>query len=313
MADVLETPVDTTPVDTAPAASTPVDTTPADTSHPEPSTTPAVSDDEAMWGDLKEETPAPIDPNAAPVVPAEFSKVFSISDYVKEPAHVEAAVQTASEVWDVVSGKKSASSLLEAMRGQNPQQYEKTVMEDIIPYIEKITGKKFGATETAPDPVAEMRAELERLKDQPRIAEQQRVETERIATAERTGGAKVEEYIKAGNGIFDGDVPAAIAAVGAQFTKMGIDPNEAMKQVMSGNFSNLEKAYKAAEKAETLKTKAYSDRIRAKFKTLKGSVPATTGAPAGVTNPGDGKQDLTTASGRAKAMAEAFKAGRDTI
>lgn len=299
------------PVTPAEPAATPVDTTPVET-HPEPSTTPVVSDEEAMWGDLKPEEPAPVDPNAPPVVPNEFVKALAISDYVREPAHLEAAVRTASEVWDVSDGKKSASSLLEALRGQNPTQYEKTVMEDIIPYIEKITGKKFGGEQTAPDPVAEMRAELERLKQQPLIEAQQRDQQQFQQRAEQAGEAKLEEFIKGGNGIFDGDVPAAISAVSAQFTKMGIDPQEAMKQVMSGNFTNLEKAYKAAEKAETLKAKAYSDRIRAKYKTLKGSVPASKAGSTSI-NPGSDKPDLTTQAGRAKAMATAFAAGSDTL
>lgn len=272
-------------------------------------TPPPVSDDEAMWGDLKEEPAAPVDPNAAPVIPAEFSRVLSISDYVKEPAHVEAAVQTASEVWDVVSGKKSASSLLEAMRSQNPTQYEKTILEDVVPYIEKITGKKFGGEQAAADPVAEMRAELERLKQQPLIEAQQRQQQQYVQSAENAGGAKLEEFIKAGNGIFDGDVQGAVSAVSAHFTKMGLDPQAVMKEVLGGNFANLEKAYKAAEKAETLKAKAYSDRIRAKYKTLKAAVPASKGASGGATNPADGNPDLTTASGRAKWMTEQFKAG----
>ena len=305
---VLDAPVADATGTTTPVETTPIETTPVET------TTPVVPDEEAMWGDLKPEEPAVADPNAPPAVPPEFSKVLSISDYVREPAHVEAAVQTASEVWDVVSGKKSASSLLEAMRGQNPQQYEKTVMEDIIPYIEKITGKKFGATEAAPapDPVAALTAEVERLKQAPLLEAQQREQQQYVQRAEQAGGAKLEEYIKAGNGIFDGDVPAAIAAVSAQFTKMGVDPQLAMQQVMGGNFANLEKAYKAAEKAETLKAKAYSDRVRAKYQTLKKAVPAAAGGSSSI-NPGDDKPDLTTQSGRAKAMAAAFAAGRDTL
>lgn len=93
---------------------------------------------------------------------------------------------------------------------------------------------------------------------------------------------------------------------------MGLNPQEVMKQVLSGNMTNLEKAYKAAEKAETLKAKAYSDRIKAKYLTLKKSVPTTPGSK-GVSTPGGDKPDLSTREGRAKAMAQAFAEGRDTI
>lgn len=308
MADeVLETPapVDAAPVETAPVEATPV----AEETHPDSLATPEVPEEEAMWGDLKPEEA--VDPNAPLVVPDEYAKALSTSEYVREPAHLEAAVVTASALWDVVDGKKQASELLEGMRAQNPTQYEKTMMEDIIPYIEKITGKKFGGdSAAAPDPVAALQAEVERLKNQPAIEAQQREQQQFVQRAEQTGGQKLEEFIKAGNGIFEGDVAAAVAAVGAQFTKMGVTPQEAMKQVNAGDFKSLEKAYKAAEKAETLKAKAYSDRIRAKFKTLKAAVPASKGSAGSPTPTGDGKPDMSTAQGRAKWMATEFAAGR---
>lgn len=302
------TPVDSTPVDAAPV-DTAVPDAPVDATHPD-GTTPAVDPNEAMWGDLKDE-PA-TDPNAAPVIPEEYSKALSISEYVKEPAHLEQAVRAAQEMWDVQTGKVPATALFEGMRQSNPQQYEKMMLEQVIPYVEQITGKKLG--ETAPvDPNSPeaLRAELERIKQQPLIEAQQRERQAYVSRAEEAGGKHIETLIKSGNGIFDGDVQAAVQAVGAQFAKLGVSPDDVMKQVMSGNMTTLEKAYKAAERAETLKAKAYSDRIRARYQSLKNSVPktGTSTAPA----PGSDKPDLTTASGRAKAMAVAFAAGRDTI
>jgi hypothetical protein len=300
--------IDTPAVDVAPVDTTPVETTPIEVTHP--GDTPPVDPNEAMWGDLKPD--APVDPAAPPAIPEEFSKVLGISEYVKEPAHVESAVRTASEVWDVVSGKSPASGLLEAMRVQNPAQYEKSVTEDIIPYIEKITGKKFGGEQTAPDPLAEMRAEMERMKQAPLLEAQQREQQQYVQRAEQAGGVKLEELIKGGNGIFDGDIQGAVQAVGAQINKMGLNPQDVMKQVLSGNMANLEKAYKAAEKAQTLQAKAYADRMMARYKTLKGSVPTPKGGSSAATS-GDGKEDLTTQAGRSKAMAKAFAEGRDTL
>jgi hypothetical protein len=261
-----------------------------------------------MWGDLKDEPVA--DPNAAPpAIPEEFSKALNISEYVKEPAHLERAVQAAQEMWDVQTGKAPATSLLEGLRQSNPQQYEKVMLEQIIPYVEQITGKKLG--ETAPvDPNSPeaLRAELERIKQQPLIEAQQREQQQYVAKAEAAGGAHLETLIKSGNGIFEGDLAAAVQAVGAQFGKMGLNPQDVMKQVMSGNMTNLEKAYKAAERAETLKAKAYSDRIRARYQTLKNSVPKTGTSTA--PTPGSDKPDMSTAAGRAKWMASEFAAGR---
>lgn len=298
----VETPVDVTPVDT-----TPTDIVVPDADHPD-GTKPGVDDAEAMWGDIKPDEVPAIDPNAAPVIPPEFTKALSMSEYVKEPAHMEAAVQTASEVWEVVDGKRSASSLLEAMRGQNPQQYEKTILQDIIPYIEKITGQKFGNGEaTPPDPLAEMRAEVERLKQQPALEAQQRQEQQQFASASTASDKHILDYIKSGNGIFEGDLQGAIESMAAQLPKLGITGQALMKQVLGGDTKTLEKAYKAAEKAETLKAKAYSDRVRTRYNTLKGSVPASKGG--GTTATPSSEADLTTQSGRVKWMADQFKSG----
>lgn len=306
--DATATPDAATPADQTTLPLT-TDTPADDAAHPVTGDTPPVDPNEAMWGDLKADEP--VDPNAAPpAIPEEFSKVLGISEYVKEPAHIESAVRTASEVWDVVSGKAPASGLLEAMRGQNPAQYEKTVTEDIIPYIEKITGKKFGGEAAAPDPIAEMRAEMERLKQVPLLEAQQREQQQHVQRAEQAGGVKIEEFIKAGNGIFDGDVQGAVQAVAAQFGKMGLNPQDVMKQVLAGNTATLEKAYKAAERHQTLQAKAYSDRMMARYKSLKGSVPTPKGAGNAAAS-GDEKADMTTQAGRAKWMAQQFKSGAD--
>lgn len=278
---------------------------PVETAHPD-GTAPVVDDAEAMWGNLDD--PEPVAATET-VIPPEFSKVLGLSEYVKEPAHVEAAVRTADEVWNVVSGKTPASGLLEAMRAQNPAQYEKTVLEDIVPYIEKITGKKFGESQAAPDPVAEMRAEIERLKTAPLLEAQQRQQQAQIQQAHQVTGAKLEEFIKGGNGIFDGNVQGAMDSIAAQLPKLGITSDDLMKQVLAGNMATLEKAYKAAEKAKTLEVKAYADAVRKRYTTLKGAVPASKGGSATATAaPTDG-HDMSTQSGRAKWMAQQFASG----
>lgn len=298
---IVETPVETVPVETTPVE-TPIPDAPAD------GTSPVVDDAEAMWGDIKPEA-APVDP-AAPAVPEAFTKALSMSDYVKEPAHLESAISTASQVWDVVAGKGSASGLLEAMRTQNPQQYEKTILEDIVPYIEKITGKKFGAAEATPDPIAEMRAELERVKQQPLLEAQQREQQQKIDRAYQVTATNLETYIKNGNGIFEGNVQGAMDTIAAQLPKLGVTSDQLMTQVLSGNTTTLEKAYKAAEKAKTLEVKAYADAVKKRYATLKGSVPASKGGGS-LATPSSEAADLTTQAGRAKWMAEQFKSGAD--
>lgn len=298
----------------APVVDAPVDPTPApdatDAAHPvDP---PAQDDFEAMWGDLKDETPV-VDPAAPPAVPEEFQKVFGISDYVKEPAHLETAVKAAQEYWDVQTGKAPATTLLEGLRASNPQQYEKVILEQLVPYIEQVTGKKLGdaPAEDKPMTVAEYeqrrQQDAQRAQQEQQQAEQQRQENQTRYQAEQAGGKKLEEFIAAGNGIFESDVPSAVQAVASQFKKLGLDPSAVMKEVLSGDTKNLEKAYKAAEKAETLRVKTYADRIRARYTKLKGSVPSTGASTAAVPA---GTADLTTKEGRAKWMAAEFAAGR---
>lgn len=313
MADELV--VDAPVADAAPVADVPVADPIADAPHPD-GLTPPVDDSEAMWGDLKPDEVAPVDPAAPPAIPAEFTKALSMSEYVKEPAHMEAAVQTASEVWDVVSGKKQASSLLEAMRSQNPTQYEKSMLEDIIPYIEKITGKKLGAP-TADDvnrPMTVAEYQQRQADDQRRAQEerqtqdQQREQGVQLQKAQVASDTVVLDLIKNGNGVFEGNLQGAIDSMAAQLPKLGITGQQLMSEVLSGKTENLAKAYKAAEKAKTLEVKAYADAIKKRYQTLKGAVPTSKGAGATAIAGTDG-HDMTTQSGRAKWMTEQFKAG----
>lgn len=297
------------PVDSTPAAD-PTLVDPSTATDPKP-----VDDNEAMWGDLSEEPAQPAaDPQA---IPEAYTKALSVSDYVKQPEHLEQAVRAAQEMWDVQTGKQPVTAILEAFRAGNAQQFEKMFLEQLVPYVEQLTGKKLGGAPEPDRPMTVQEYEQRRQADAQR-AEQERVQAEQqreqaafTARAEEAGGKHLATLISNGNGIFDGDTFAAVNAVSAQFRKMGIDAQQAMQKVMAGDFSQLEKAYKAAEKAETLRVKAYSDRIRAKYNTLKNSVPKTAASQGTALDAGN--PDLTTKEGRARAMAKAFAEGRDTI
>src|SRR5260370_86164 len=103
---------------------------------------------ESLYDSLgnEEGTTDPAAETSASAMPEEVTRALGLSDYVKEPAHLENAVNAASQVWDVASGKAPASGLLEGMRASNPAGYEKMIREDIIPYIEHITGQQLGGT-----------------------------------------------------------------------------------------------------------------------------------------------------------------------
>src|ERR1700760_1196190 len=56
---------------------------------------------ESLYADLgKDETAEVVDPNALPTIPEEFSKLLTVSDYIKEPTHLESAIAAATAVWD---------------------------------------------------------------------------------------------------------------------------------------------------------------------------------------------------------------------
>jgi hypothetical protein len=235
----------------------------------------------------KDDEPAAgaVDPNAAnagAAMPEAVSKALGISDYVKDPAQLESAVRAAQELWDVASGKVPAASMLEGMRANNPAGFEKMVLNDLIPYIEQITGKKLGAPDpnAAPDPVAEMRAKIADLERRPEIERQERELQQRVQSADTASRAAVEGWIKTGSGIFDGDTDGAIQAIAAQLPKLGIDVNKMMAEQLQGKTDLLEKAYKAAEKAELKRVKAATERLVARSKALRNGVPATKGSAA---------------------------------
>lgn len=235
-----------------------------------------------LFGELKDDEPVAgaVDPNAAAALPEAVTKALAISDYVKEPAHLEAAVMAAQELWDVSSGKVPAANMLEGMRARDPQGFEKLVLNDLIPYLEHITGKKLGGAEAAAaDPMAEMQAKLRELEQRPQIEAQQREQQQQQQQAETASRTAVEGFIKVGSGIFDGDTDGALNGILAQLPKLGLTPAALMKEQLAGNTANLEKAYKAAEKTEMLRVKTMTARLVARNKALRNAAPGTKGSP----------------------------------
>ncbi len=237
---------------------------------------------EGLFGGLSEEVPAAGNEGQQQTqgMPEEVSRLVQTSEYVKDAAQLENAVRAAEQLWDVSAGKVPAHSLLDGIRTTNPQQFETVMRESIIPYVEMVTGMKLGAQAAAADPVAEMRAELEQLKQRPQIEAQQRQAQERVQRAESASRTAVEAFIKSGSGIFEGATDDALNALALQLPKLGINPQAMMQQVLEGRTELLEKAYKSAEKAEMLRVKARTDRLIARAKALKSAVPASKGNAA---------------------------------
>jgi hypothetical protein len=268
MDEVLETPVET--------VETPTIETPEPSGEITQPETPATPDYESLFADPE--------PNATPETPPvadEFAKVLGISEYVREPAHVEAAVRTAGEVWDVVSGKSQASALLEGMRSQNPTQYEKTVREDLIPYIEKITGQKFGAQAEPKSPEQQRIDALEAQWNQQRQAEQQAQIQQQVQRASAVLVQKADEALK--GTWLEG---RAKDILGELAPHMGMSEEQAVKALLSGNTAMVDKAVKALLEQKEAQGRAYSRWKIAESRKLK------TGVPAGKGNPRSGEPEL---------------------
>lgn len=225
---------------------------------------------------------AAVDPNAAaPVVSEAMQKAFAVSEYVKDESQVENAIRAADEVFQVQLGKIPAHQMLEGFRARDPEGFERIVTQSLIPYIEHLTGKKLGgAPGEAPDPLATMQAEIDRLKGEPQRAEERRLAIEHHNQADTATRSHVETLIKASAGIFDGATDDAINAMAAQLPKLGIDPNKLMADVRAGKTADLDRAFKAADKAAMLAVKAQGTRLIARSKALKGALPPGKGNPA---------------------------------
>jgi hypothetical protein len=229
----------------------------------------------AMDAQLGKDEPVtpPATPEAAaqPQIPPEFAQALQISDFVKEPAHVEQAIRAADEVWKVASGQAPASSLLEGMRAANPEGF-KAVIGDLIPYIEQITGRAF--TNQPPSPPDPNRARLDAIEK--RFADQ---ETERRQSAYR-------EQVQAANKIatdFIGNSIKGTFAEGqdARFyallaSKLDVS-DEGMRQLLGGNIKPLEKAIREVKAEEVRAWKAYGENVKKQQHTLANAVPAVKG------------------------------------
>lgn len=235
----------------------------------------------AMAAELGED--APVDP-AAPVaeqpqVPDAFQQALTISEFVKSPENVAQAVRAADEVWKVASGQLPVSGLLESMRGANPQGFE-TVMAGLIPYIEQITGKTLGGTpETPVDPRDARLQAIEQRFQQEEQTRQNAAFNQQITKAREVGMNFLTE--KAKGTFVEGQEQYIWNQIGA---KAGVTPEQMTQMLLTGKTEKLDAAFKAVQKDEATRLKAYNANLIKKHRTLGGAVPAVKGAPQGNRN-----------------------------
>ena len=237
----------------------------------------------AMTAELGDEPDAPA-PDA-PVegqqlaVPEAFQQALTISEFVKSPENVQQAVRAADEVWKVTSGQAPASGLLEGMRAANPQGFERVIGE-LIPYIEQITGKAFGAApEAPPDP---RDARLQAIEQRFQAEEQQRQTAafnQQVGKAREVGMNFLTE--KAKGSFLEGSEQYVWQQIGA---KADVTPEQMTQMLLTGKTEKLEAAFKSVQRDEATRLKAYNANLIKKHRTLGNAVPAVKGAPQGNRN-----------------------------
>lgn len=269
----------------APPAATPAPVeTPAPPVTTETPVTPPVETAQPTLSDLEEAMRAglPADETETPVAPPveatpapEFQQMLGISEFVKTPEHVQAAIRAAHEVWQVASGKLPASQMLEAMRTANPQGFQ-AIFDNLTGYIEQVSGKKLGgAPEASTDPVQQRLNAIEAQFKQQEDTRKQAVVQEQTTQARTVAMDVVSKLVK--GSAFEGSEGYLLQRC-ADMTN--VQPTEMVGMLLRGFTKPLETALKAVQKEETARLQRYNDTLIKNYRTLKNAVPATKGGPA---------------------------------
>lgn len=278
---------------TAPDAGTPDAGTSDQITQPEqeitqPDAEASPTDLESLFAEPKAEEIKPLDPNAtviAPEIPKEFQEVLGISEFVKEPAQMAQAVRAADEIWGVEAGKIPAHQMLEGFRARNPEGFSKIVQENLIPYIEQITGKKLLDPGVAP--ASEKTPEQQRIDAiEQRFQDQHRVEQNRVIQQQvgQAHGILLQKADDAFKGTFlEGKAKDYLQQLAPH---MGMSDEQATKAILAGNTAMIDKAVKSLVAHKEAEGRAYASWKIKESKTLRSALPAGKG------NPRTGEPDL---------------------
>jgi hypothetical protein len=308
------------PAPTPAAAQPPATGAPAPGTTTEPNaTTPAgdapvtaVDDLAAVLGDdLKPPAAAVIDPNADPLetfkdhprvqqllqAESTVANLLTKSEYIKEAAHIEAAITDADVLWQITDGKQDPGVLLEAVKANKPEIYPQ-VIQQLKTYIERVTGQPIAAAAAGQvDPanmtpeqkrIAAIEKELNERKAADAKAEEQAnlaAFNKRVETARNTVTAKVTELIKDSWLDGEGETPYLMSLLA---NKLAGKEQQLIDAVEKGDFKLIEAALKQVRSDEAKRFEARSKRIAAmkgkKVATIpvqaSGGSPASSGAPA---------------------------------
>lgn len=217
--------------------------------------------------------------NESGTVPPEFQQALGVSEFIKEPAQLTAAVQLADAVLKIQNGQAPVSAMMENFRNQNPDGFAQMVQTNLIPYVEALTGMKLvdpakagAATEKTPE---QQRLDaIEAQFQQRQQAERQQAEIQATRQAQTVLIGKADEALKG----------TWLEGKGAELLReiaphMGMSPQQAVEQLLRGNTGMVEKAVKAMLEAKEKEGRAYATWKIAESRRLRNALPAGKGNP----------------------------------
>lgn len=243
-------------------------------------------------------------------------------EWIKEPAHITAAVQDAAILWNISEGKMKVDAILDPLKQLNPAQH-KQVLEDMRAYLLKETGVPVAAAAAGQPDLSTMtqdQKDIYELKkklsdreaadklaaDNAKRASDLAIKTKEVNDAKTAIQAKLPELLK--DSVFDGENDHFFNLVGAVLAPKQA---ELIAQIQKGDFKLLNMAIKQVRSQEATRFAARIERAFALQKKKAATIPNQSAGGAPGSN--DGQPAKTAAQTdretRLKNMATTLKTG----
>jgi hypothetical protein len=188
------------------------------------------------------------------------------SEYVKEAAHIEAAIADAEVLWQIVDGKADVSAILDAAKTQSPQAFPK-LLESLRAYVAKETGVPIAAAAAGQVDPANMTPEQKELAAiRKTLADREAIDkkrdddvkraafVKRVETVKTDVMAKIPELLK--DTVFDGETEHFFALAGNLLRPQEMQLIEAVEKK---DFKLIESAVKRVRSQEAVR---FSERVK---------------------------------------------------
>lgn len=239
-------------------------------------------------------------------------------EWIKEPAHLKAAVQDAAVLWDITTGKAKVDAILDAAKVNSPQIFQQ-ILGDLRAYVTKETGVPIAAAAAGqPDPanmtpeqkeIYEIKKKLADREAADKLAEENGKKAEQVKRITATKTAvmgKITELLK--DTVFEGEAERFFAMTGPIIGQDKV--NDLIAAVEKGDFKLVEMAIKKAQSAESIRLKAIITRMIEMQKKKGATIPkqSSGNSPAAGTDPATPVTAINR-DARLKNMVETLKTG----